>query len=151
MGTLPYGQEAWDSKKAMIEQLEHKTDLDLQCPQGKKDFYPDYLTEILVVIILCVELLSLLIWAFPPKIGREIDFVRQYQPRPEWYFLWVFELLKYFHGNWAIVGAILIPFGTAMIIAFLPSLDRKIGRNATAVIALALFMLFVILTLSGMY
>jgi quinol-cytochrome oxidoreductase complex cytochrome b subunit len=133
------------------QQLDPKPDSEPVSPKAKKEFYPDYLTEILIVIILCAEVLFLLVWAFPPQIGREIDFVRQYQPRPEWYFLWVFELLKYFHGNWAIFGAVLIPLAMAMIIVFLPLFDRKIGRKVTAVIATALFLVFVILTISGMY
>lgn len=134
MGTLPHGQEVRHSKTAMKE----------------KEFYPDYLTEIVIVIMLCIEVLLLLVWAYPPQIGREIDFIRQYQPRPEWYFLWVFELLRYFPGNWTILGAIVIPFGTAFLIIFFPLLDKKIGRKVTTAIAVILFIMFSALTISGL-
>lgn len=116
----------------------------------EKRFYPDYLAEIIVVIILCIEILMLLVSIYPPQIGREIDFIRQYKPRPEWYFLWVFELLKYFPGNTAILGAIIIPLCTALIIFFFPMLDKSIGRKATMIIASVLFSMFFILTLLGM-
>src|SRR4029453_15055677 len=32
-----------------------------------------------------------------------------YVPRPEWYFLGLFQLLKYFPGHWEVVGALVLP------------------------------------------
>jgi hypothetical protein len=40
----------------------------------QKEFYPDYLIEILLVIFLIVELIATLALLYPPPIGRQIDF-----------------------------------------------------------------------------
>lgn len=116
----------------------------------QKKFFPYYLAEILFVVVLSIELLLLLVLLYPPQLGREIDFVRPYQPKPEWYFLWVFELLKYFPGNYAIVGAIIIPLFMAMTVVFIPFLDKSIGRKATTLVAFSVFILFCLLTIIGM-
>jgi quinol-cytochrome oxidoreductase complex cytochrome b subunit len=92
--------------------------------EPKKVFYPDYLFEILVATILTIELTLIISFLFPPAIGREIDFNAMYRPLPEWYFLWVFELIKYFPGKWTFVGSMLIPTLVFMIIMFAPFLDR---------------------------
>ncbi|MFQ3573521.1 MAG: hypothetical protein SNJ53_02690 [Thermodesulfovibrionales bacterium] len=116
----------------------------------QKRFYPDYLSEITFVIILCIEVVLLLVLFYPPQVGREIDFTRQYLPRPEWYFNWVFELLKYFPDNLAVLGAIVIPTIFALIVIFVPIIDKWIGLFWTRVIALFIFFVFIILTILGM-
>lgn len=116
----------------------------------EKNFYPDYLAEILLVILICLEIILIYIFFFPINIGQEIDFIRPYQPRPEWYFLWVFELLKYFHGSLLFVGAIVIPLIFALTIMFIPYIDKKIGRTKTIWVASTLLSLFVLLTILGM-
>lgn len=50
--------------------------------------------------------------------------------RPEWYFLFLFQLLKYFEGPLQIVGTVIIPgLATAFLVA-LPFLDRGKSRRA---------------------
>ena len=38
--------------------------------------------------------------------------------RPDWYFMFLFQLLKYFPGSWEILGAIILP-GLVMLVIFL--------------------------------
>lgn len=45
-----------------------------------------------------------------------------YPARPEWYFLPLFQLLKYFHGDMEIVGTVVIPNGIGLVLALLPLL-----------------------------
>lgn len=45
-----------------------------------------------------------------------------YQPRPEWYFLCLFQLLKYFKGEQEIIGTVVIPNGVMILLALLPLL-----------------------------
>src|SRR5204863_8497580 len=40
----------------------------------------------------------------------------QYPARPEWYFLSLFQLLKYFEGNQILVGTVLIPNGVGLLL-----------------------------------
>ena len=52
-----------------------------------------------------------------------------YVPRPEWYFLGLFQLLKYFPGKLEFVGSVILPgIGTALLL-LLPFLDRSPDRR----------------------
>jgi len=53
------------------------------------------------------------------ELGAPADGAKPYSAaRPEWYFLFLFQFLKYFHGTTEIFGAIIIP-GLAMAMLFL--------------------------------
>lgn len=55
-----------------------------------------------------------------------------YVPRPEWYFLGLFQLLKYFPGKLELIGTVLLPgLGTALLFA-LPWIDRGVDRRIGA-------------------
>jgi ubiquinol-cytochrome c reductase cytochrome b subunit len=51
-----------------------------------------------------------------------------YPARPEWYFLPLFELLKYFHGPLEPVGTIGIPLAVGAYLFALPLIDRSPSR-----------------------
>jgi ubiquinol-cytochrome c reductase cytochrome b subunit len=51
-----------------------------------------------------------------------------YVPRPEWYFLWMFEMLKHFPGNMEFVGAVVVPGVAVLLLAIYPYLDRNPER-----------------------
>jgi quinol-cytochrome oxidoreductase complex cytochrome b subunit len=113
-----------------------------------KKFYPDYLAEIIFSALLAVEIMLILSLLYPPAIGREIDFAKAFQPRPEWYFLWLFELVKYFPGNTAVIGAVAIPIVAIALLIYIPFIDRYGKGRAKAVLAASsVFLMFVILTL----
>lgn len=111
---------------------------------GKKRFYPDYLIEILFFIFLVIEITVVLALLFPPAIGREIDFLSPYQPRPEWYYLWLFGLLRYFYGDLAVIGGVVIPFLAVFILFALPWIDRKFGTIISTLLIGILFFFFVL-------
>lgn len=58
--------------------------------------------------------------------------------RPEWYFLFLFQLLKYFEGPMQVVGTVVIPGLVAGFLVALPFLDRKPDRRLGARIAFLL-------------
>jgi quinol-cytochrome oxidoreductase complex cytochrome b subunit len=89
-----------------------------------KKFYPFFLFEITVVTLFTIEAVLVLAVLFPSNVGREIDFSAPYQPRPEWYFLFLYQLTKYFPGKWTFIGAVLLPgiaFSAALLAPFLDS------------------------------
>ncbi len=49
--------------------------------------------------------------------------------RPEWYFLFLFQLLKYFEGPLQVVGTVVLPGAVTAFLAALPFLDRKRSRR----------------------
>jgi len=113
-----------------------------------KDFYPEYLSEILVIILLTLGMVFILAMIFTPVIGREINFISAYQPKPEWYFLWIYQLIRYFPGHWAFIGAVIMPIFFAMSLMCVPFVDNgTMFRRRVASISLAiLFLTIVMLT-----
>jgi cytochrome b6-f complex subunit 4 len=113
-----------------------------------KRFYPDYFSEIVATMLICLELLIVLALVYPPAIGRSIDFLKPFEPRPEWYFLWLFELIGYFPGKTAVIGTVIVPVLYVVLLLSIPYLDRgKNGRLRASVIAATLLLLFIVFTL----
>jgi ubiquinol-cytochrome c reductase cytochrome b subunit len=83
-------------------------------------------------VVVSVVLLAVLAFAWrgmPPLEGPADPTDANYIPRPEWYFLGLFQLLKYFPGRWEVVGAIVIPGLAAAFLALLPWIDRGSARD----------------------
>ncbi len=115
---------------------------------GKKEFYPDYLIEISIVIFIAIELAVVLGLIYPQDIGRQINFSTPYQPLPEWYFLWLYQIVRYFPGRWAFIGTVMLPVIAVLLLVFIPYIDRgKRGRLKATLAALALLLSFIIFTL----
>jgi len=82
------------------------------------------------------------------ELGAPADPSNPYSAaRPEWYFLFLFQLLKYFHGENEVIGAIVIP-GVVMLLLFLmPFLGRwKLGHGFNVALLAALGVGVVVLT-----
>jgi quinol-cytochrome oxidoreductase complex cytochrome b subunit len=111
-------------------------------------FYPDYLSEVIVTIAVCVEAVLIASLLFPPAVGRQIDLTRQFQPRPEWYFLWLFEIIGYFPGKSAFVGTVVLPMVFVILFLAIPYIDRgpKGAVRATSV-GIGLLLTFAVFTL----
>jgi len=52
-----------------------------------------------------------------------------YLPRPEWYYLPVFQFIKYFQGAAAVLGIVVIPGVVILMLFALPFLDRSPERR----------------------
>jgi quinol-cytochrome oxidoreductase complex cytochrome b subunit/mono/diheme cytochrome c family protein len=60
------------------------------------------------------------------ELGAPSDPSEQYSAaRPEWYFLFLFQLLKYFPGSSEVIGAIVIPGIAFGILALMPFIGRS--------------------------
>jgi mono/diheme cytochrome c family protein len=70
-------------------------------------------------------------------------------PRPEWYFMFLFQLLKYFQGPFIPVGTVIIPTIVVLLLLGLPFYDRnwarKANRRPVAMVSMSGGMLIVIL------
>jgi len=93
-------------------------------------FFPHQAARDLTVATLAAIVLVALAWRGAPALEPPADPTSSdYIPRPEWYFLGLFQLLKYFPGKLEIVGALIVP-GLAMAALFLlPWLDRGRDRH----------------------
>ena len=61
-----------------------------------------------------------------------------YPARPEWYFLSLFQMLKYFPGKREVIGTIVIPTAILVVMLLLPLFDRVLPRQAGALPGLRL-------------
>lgn len=91
--------------------------------------------------------------------GAELDAAADrdtagYPARPEWYFLFLFQLLKYFPGDYAIYGTVVIPNGVMVILVLLPLLGigplRKFGHLVSILYVVALLSVVGLLTLKAL-
>ena len=68
-------------------------------------FFPDILfKDAVVALIVFVILVALAYFVGAPLEARANPGDTTYTPRPEWYFLFLFQLLKYFEGPFEVVG-----------------------------------------------
>lgn len=102
------------------EELERKTEM----------FFPKQLLFDTLVSIVAVGTIFWLAWRVGAPLEAPADPSSQYLARPEWYFLPLFQLLKYFEGGAELVGTVILP-GVAMgFLAALPFLHTFLSRRA---------------------
>jgi len=82
----------------------------------------------LIVIVLVLAVSS----HHPAPLEAPADPAAAYIARPEWYFLFLFQLLKYFHGALDVVGKVVAPTVAMLFLAALPFLDRAPVRRLAA-------------------
>ena len=91
-----------------------------------KPFYPDQVFEDVVgMLIIFAILASLALFVSVPLEDVADPTNADYDPRPEWYFLFLFQLLKYFQGPFEVIGTFVIPTVGMVLLLFLPFLDRS--------------------------
>lgn len=111
----------------------------------KKKFYPDQVFKDTVAVFAVFGLLFGLAAFVDVPLGQVADPTdTSFVPRPEWYFLFLFQMLKFFEGSLEIVGAVVLPGLAVTALALLPWIDRgkarRVGKRMTAAggVALAL-------------
>jgi ubiquinol-cytochrome c reductase cytochrome b subunit len=93
-------------------------------------FYPAQAARDVTVSAIVLLALLAFAWNGPAPLEAPADPTdASYIPRPEWYFLGLFQMLKYFPGKWEIVGAIVLPTVLGAMLALLPWIDRGPERD----------------------
>jgi ubiquinol-cytochrome c reductase cytochrome b subunit len=108
----------------------------------KKKFYPEQVAkDTVAVFVWFVVLMGMAILARVP-LGHVADPTDlSYIPRPEWYFLFLFQFLKFFQGPLEVVGAVVIPTLAIIGLLLIPFIDRgrlKMVRQRTGAIGVVL-------------
>ena len=88
-------------------------------------FFPEHITRCSMAFGFVFGVILLLsIFADVPleKVAGTVD--PAYLPRPEWYYMWLFQLLTFFPGQFEIVGSLVIPIGAIIILFCLPFLSK---------------------------
>src|ERR1700686_3004721 len=100
-------------------------------PKQKAElFYPRQVLMDLSLTALLIIGLGALCFFMPMKLGPPANpSDAQYVPRPEWYYLPIFQWLKYWHGAASVVGILVIPTVLVLAVIALPFFDRSIERR----------------------
>ncbi|HML18078.1 MAG TPA: cytochrome b N-terminal domain-containing protein, partial [Bryobacteraceae bacterium] len=106
----------------------------------KKKFYPEQVfKDTVATFVWFVVLIGMAIFARVP-LGHVADPTdTSFIPRPEWYFLFLFQMLKLFQGPLEIVGSLVIPTLAILFLFLVPFIDRAKAlriRQRTGAIAL---------------
>jgi menaquinol-cytochrome c reductase cytochrome b/c subunit len=112
-----------EQKKAYYEKY-------YRAKQKGEKFYPDVIYQDLLIsfaiFILLIGLATFVGVANEPKADPTDS---TYVPRPEWYFLWLFQMLKYFPGQLEWVGTVIVPGLLVLALFLLPFYDRSPFRH----------------------
>jgi ubiquinol-cytochrome c reductase cytochrome b subunit len=88
-------------------------------------FYPkQVLYDLVAGLVVLAVLFALTLREHGAPLDAPADPASDYPARPEWYFLSLFQLLKYFEGRLELVGTLLIPGLAGALLFALPLLDR---------------------------
>ncbi len=93
-------------------------------------FFPDIIFKDAVVsLVIFIALVALAYFLGAPLEPRANPADTNYTPRPEWYFLFLFQLLKYFPGSLEVIGVFIIPSVAVILLIALPLIDRSPKRH----------------------
>ena len=93
-------------------------------------FYPkQFAMDFIFAIVLVAAIAGLSYW-YPVQLGPEANPAdAAFLPRPEWYFLPVFQWLKLWPGQSAIIGVVVLPAIVTTLFVGLPFIDRSLERH----------------------
>ena len=93
-------------------------------------FFPNALfKDAIVSLLVFLALVALAALLGAPLEAHADPSDTSYTPRPEWYFMFLFQLLKYFPGQLEVVGVFVLPTLAILLLLALPFLDRGNRRH----------------------
>jgi ubiquinol-cytochrome c reductase cytochrome b subunit len=94
--------------------------------QPKKSFFPEQVFKDTVAVFLAFAILFVMAIAVRVPLERMADPTdTSYIPRPEWYFLFLFQILKVFEGPLEVVGTVVLPTLAILALILTPFIDRS--------------------------
>ena len=113
--------------------------------EPSKRFYPEQAFKDTVAIFAAFVILFVMAMAVRVPLQRLADPTdTTYIPRPDWYFLFLFQTLKLFDGPLAVIGSVILPSLAVLALLLVPFVDRGKAKRVThrtvacGVVALAL-------------
>lgn len=116
-------------------------------------FFPNWVLTDLLLGLALIGLLAWLSWTYRAPLEFPADpSSNEYLPRPEWYFLFLFQMLKYFPGPLEPVATVVIPLlavGSLLALPFVDTSDerRPWRKPVTTTVGLLSIAAIVVLTI----
>ena len=94
-------------------------------------FWPE---QLFMDSVVSVAVFGVLVFLVVSEHGANLDAPADpasanYPARPEWYFLSLFQLLKYFEGDRVILGTFVIPTALMVVMLLIPLFDKVLPRR----------------------
>ncbi|MGH7814318.1 MAG: cytochrome b N-terminal domain-containing protein [Candidatus Binataceae bacterium] len=119
-----YGQLDIETQRRMAAEEYHRR------KEAGESFNPFYLAKDAIAVAIVFAVIAFLAWRHPAAIGSIADPASvNYNPRPDWYFLFLFQGLKYFPGSLESLAAVVIPGLALLILITVPFFDRRMRRH----------------------
>jgi ubiquinol-cytochrome c reductase cytochrome b subunit len=107
-------------------------------PRRRPDapFWPDQVLKDAVACLAVLAVVMFFVWKGGAELGAPADPSEPFAAaRPEWYFLFLFQLLEYFKGQYGfldapIMGALILPGLVMLVLIFMPIIGRwRLGHR----------------------
>lgn len=113
------------------------------------EFWPEQLfKDALVAWFLFMLLVGLSAFVPAPIAGAADPMDTLYTPKPEWNFLFLYQVLKYFQGPWEPIGTVGLPLIIILLFLSLPFIDRSPERDPSkrifVMFCASMFIIFVL-------
>jgi len=94
-------------------------------PRASLPYFPYQLVRDVVVMLLVFATLAALALLVGAPLEAPADPASDFEARPEWYFLFLYQLLQFFEGPLVLVGTTILPALAALFLLGIPFFDRK--------------------------
>ncbi len=99
-------------------------------PYRSEPLFPNQIFRDMVFMLILFLALVTLAYLFPAPLEPQADPTDStYNPRPEWYFYFVFQMLRIFEGRFELLGTVVIPTIAVAALLLIPFLDRGPERH----------------------
>jgi ubiquinol-cytochrome c reductase cytochrome b subunit len=92
-------------------------------------YWPYQTARNATVVAAVFAVISLLAWRYGAPLDAPADPDLASMPRPEWYFRSLFELRRYFTGEWEFVATLVLPLTVLLFFTSLPFLEWLLSRR----------------------
>lgn len=128
-------------------------------PSSKKPetipFFPDLMNRWFFLFIITTLILGAVSWYWTPPFGDPADPTdTSYIPQPEWWVLFLNQMVSIFRGSLAVLGSTVIPAMLAGLLVALPFIDSSSEKHPTRrwkilLPAALIFLIIIILSIMG--
>ena len=137
--------------------MQNDTSTEKQAQEKQMVFFPDFLfKEAVAALIVVIAVVALAVF-LPIGMGDPADpSDSAFKPKPEWYFMSAFYLLKLFPSSIEIVPTVIGPTIGFIFLTFMPFMDKNPERSAkkrpvAMALTVCVVLSVIILTVLGIY